>query len=129
MKNLALLLIIALVGLSSCKKGVQNTISKDTSAIKKEVKSYLKNTLDNPRSYKDIAWTITPQNNEESGKPEAYIVKHEYKAKDGMTGTLRNEADCFIYDKPTSTLHKDLDCRAYKRLYDAIINKMEDTIK
>lgn len=123
-----MLVLIALVAFSSCKRGVQNTIAKDTAAIKKEVKSYLKSSLPNPRSYKGITWTITPQNNEESGKPEAYVVKHEYKAKDAMTGTERNEASCFIYDKPTGTLHKDDACRGYKRLYDAIINKMEKDI-
>jgi len=129
MKNLLMLVLVALVSLSSCKRGVENTISKDSASIKKEVKKYLKSRLPNPRSYKDIAWTITPQNNKETGKPEAYIVKHEYKAKDAMTGTERNEASCFIYDKPTGTLHNDDACRGYKRIYDAIIGKMEGEIK
>lgn len=128
MKHIIIIFLIGALAFSSCKRGVENTISKDSKMIKKEVKSYLKSSLPNPRSYKSIDWTITPQNNKESGKPEAYIVKHQYKAKDAMTGTLRSEADCFIYDKPTATLHKDDACRGYKRLYDAIINKMEEGI-
>jgi len=102
-------LIFGILIVSSCS--VDNS---DRKMIKTEIKKYLKKSIKNPRSYKDVNFEIFPIT--ERNEIVKYIVKHEYKAKDGI-GTLRNEIDCFIYAKDEEVLLKDPSCVAYKKLY------------
>lgn len=111
-KVILTVLIFGILVLSSCSKD-----NSDRKMIKTEIKSYLKKSIKNPRSYKEVDFEIFPIT--ERNEIVKYLIKHEYKAKDGI-GTLRNEIDCFIYTKDQEILLKDPSCSAYKKMYKRI---------
>jgi len=111
-KTFLTVLTFGLIICSSC-----STDDSDRKMIKTEIKRYLKKSIKNPRSYKEVDFEIFPIS--ERNEIVKYLVKHEYKAKDGI-GTLRNEIDCFIYTKDQEILLKDPSCTSYKKMYKKI---------
>jgi len=121
--TLTLLLTLCL----SCSRTGNRVIEQDKKLIKQEVKAYLKKSIKNPRSYKAVDWEIIPKTEADTDIPDKYIVKHRYKAKDGI-GTVRNEMDCFFYSKEEKVLLKDDSCKDYEEIYRRIVDDIKEAI-
>jgi len=112
----------------SCSSNNENkVIEADKKLIKKEVKEYLKKSIKNPRSYKSVDWEIIPKTEADTNIPDKYIIKHRYKAKDGI-GTVRNEMDCFFYSKQEKVLLKDNSCKDYEEIYKRIVEDIKEAL-
>lgn len=111
----------------SCSSNDNKVIDQDEKMIKKEVKEYLKKSMKNPRSYKSIDWEIIPKTDADTNIPDKYIIKHRYKAKDGI-GTVRNEMDCFFYSKQEKVLLKDNSCKDYNEIHKRIVDDIKGAL-
>jgi len=111
----------------SCSSNGDQIIDQDKKMIKKEVKEYLKKSIKNPRSYKSVDWEIIPKTEADTEIPDKYIIKHRYKAKDGI-GTVRNEMDCFFYSKEEKVLLKDDSCKDYEVIYKRIVDDIKEAL-
>jgi len=113
----------------SCGRGksADSVIAKDEKEIKKQVTEYLKKSIRNPKSYKSVDWEIIPKTDAETDVPDKYVIKHRYKAKDGI-GTVRNEMDCFFYAKKEEVLLKDDSCKDYDEIYRRIVDDIKEAI-
>lgn len=112
-----------------CGRGdsANSVIANDEKAIKKQVTEYLKKSIRNPKSYKAVDWEIIPKTEAETDIPDKYVIKHRYKAKDGI-GTVRNEMDCFFYAKKEDVLLKDDSCKDYEEIYKRIVDDIKEAI-
>jgi len=112
-----------------CGRGnsADNVIAKDEKAIKKQVTEYLKKSIRHPKSYKAVDWEIIPKTDADTDVPDKYVIKHRYKAKDGI-GTVRNEMDCFFFSKTEDVLLKDDSCKKYDEIYRRIVDEIKDAI-
>jgi len=122
---LAGILILCVVACSSNNEN--KIIETDKKMIKSEVKEYLKKSIKNPRSYKSVDWEIIPKTEADTNIPDKYIIKHRYKAKDGI-GTVRNEMDCFFYSKQEKVLLKDDSCKDYEEIYKRIVDDIKEAL-
>ncbi len=114
--------------IASCSTNNEDkVIDADKKLIKAEVKEYLKKSIKNPRSYKSIDWEIIPKTEADTNIPDKYIIKHRYKAKDGI-GTVRNEMDCFFYAKQEKVLLKDDSCKDYDEIYKRIVEDIKEAL-
>jgi len=127
MKYLTFIAFILTITFFSCSTSSNRLIEQDKKYIKSEVKDYLKKSIENPRSYKAVDWEIIPKFYEATEEPDKYIVRHEYKAKDGI-GTERNESHCFIFSKRENVLLKDASCIEYKEIYNKIVDDIKDAL-
>jgi len=104
-----------------------SVIAKDEKIIKKQIIEYLKKSIRHPKSYKSVDWEIIPKTDAETDIPDKYVIKHRYKAKDGI-GTIRNEMDCFFFSKKEDVLLKDDSCKDYEEIYRRIIDEIKEAI-
>ena len=118
-KYLLLITIIASLVVSCGRSG--NGMSAEKEMLKKKAVQYIKKSIKNPGSYDAIDFEIIPELGND-GTAVKYIIKHEYKAKDGI-GTLRNEIDCFIYSKSEDVLLKDPSCVNYRKVFNRIVGE------
>jgi len=123
------ILLVSLIALHgvSCSSSDKKVIEQDKKLIKKEVKEYLKKSIKNPRSYKAVDWEIIPKTEADTNIPDKYIIKHRYKAKDGI-GTVRNEMDCFFYSKNEKVLLKDDSCKDYEEIYRRMVDDIKEAL-
>jgi len=127
MKYITIIAIVFSLTFFSCTPSTNRLVEKDKKHIKNEVKEYLKKSIVNPRSYKPVDWEIIPKFFEATEEPDKYIIRHEYKAKDGI-GTERNESHCFIFSKRENVLLKDPSCSEYKEIYNKLVDDIKEAI-
>jgi len=127
MKQLSFAFIATIFLFASCSTSSNRLVEQDKKYIKSEVKEYLKKSLQHPRSYKAIDWEIIPKFYEATEEPDKYIIRHEYRAKDGI-GTERNESQCFIFSKKENVLLKDASCVEYRKIYDMLVDDIKESL-